>query len=544
MRVSLGVVFMGLLAFQQAPAPVFRTATRLVQVNVVVHDKQGQPVADLTKDDFTVLERGKPQPITFFSVDTAGPAPAGAAGGAEAPLPAHTFTNAAAAHGEGATSVTVIAIDLLNTAPGEQMRARDGLLTFLRQIQPQDRIAIYAITSHGLALLHDYTSDSAALVELLRSAKPQVSTELRASIPDAAMQDDLRKAGLDDLAAAEQMAADFVMEGRIRTSLSALQAIAASLAGVPGRKNLVWVSSGFPLTMGFDEMPAVGTPIGAGHQQLFVQEMDTVARMLNNSGIAVYPVDVRGVFNPAMVDASSRTSPGRWNQMPSISASSAATSTMFVIADRTGGRVAYNTNDVGSAIRRAVDDGRVTYTLGYYPADTAEDGKWRDIKVTVSRPGADVRARRGYFAMRPADKNADARKGDIRGAVWSPVDATALPLTARVDLTGDTPKTVDVLVQLDAGSVAFRHEGDRWKAELDMAFVQKDAHGALLGEGGMDNLAIALTDENYRKVSQQGLLHRWRGPRQPSAVTFRVVVRDASTGSVGSVTVPFAKVGS
>src|SRR5262249_57806817 len=56
---------------QQAPAPVFRSSTRLVQVNVVVHDKHGQPVTDLKKEDFTVLEHGKPQAISFFEMDSA-----------------------------------------------------------------------------------------------------------------------------------------------------------------------------------------------------------------------------------------------------------------------------------------------------------------------------------------------------------------------------------------------------------------------------------------------------------------------------------------
>jgi hypothetical protein len=144
--------------------------------------------------------------------------------------------------------------------------------------------------------------------------------------------------------------------------------------------------------------------------------------------------------------------------------------------------------------------------------------------------------------MPPADQTAKTRMEAIRGAVWSPIEATALPVTAHVDFTTDPQDTVEVIVQLDPRTVSFRQLDGRWRAQLDMAFVQKDVHGIQIGEGGMDNLTIALTDENYQKVVSQGLLHRYRGRRETAAATLRVVVRDGTTGAVGSVTVPFAQV--
>jgi len=380
-------------------------------------------------------------------------------------------------------------------------------------------------------------------VERLRTAKPQVSTEFSASLGDPGMQAELRAMGLDGLADADQRTADIFMANRITQSLAAFRAVAEHLAGLPGRKSLVWLSSGFPLSVGFDEMPEVGTPMAARNPQLFTQDMEGAVRVLNDSGIAVYPVDARGVFNPVAPDLAIGP-PDKHNlgKMPSTTASSSNTSTMFVLADKTGGRMAYNTNDLGGAIRHALDDSRVTYTLGYYSADAKEDGAWRDIKVEVKRPGLDIRARKGYFAMRATDLSADARARQIRAGIWSPVESTALPITAEVAFIENPPNSLEVDVELDPRIVAFHHEGDRWKATLDMVFVQKDAHGAQLGEGGMDNLSIALTDENYKKVMGQGLIHRYRGARQPSATTLRIVVRDATTGAVGSVTVPLNQV--
>src|SRR5258708_37104025 len=78
---------------------------------------------------------------------------------------------------------------------------------------------------------------------------------------------------------------------------------------------------------------------------------------------------------------------------------------MEELADRTGGRAAYNTNDLTSAISRAMDDSRVTYTIGYYSTDQNQDGKFREIKVRVDRGGLGVPYRKGYFAFKPSDNS-------------------------------------------------------------------------------------------------------------------------------------------
>ena len=121
MRACLAVVIVAAITSAQAPAPqppVFRTTTRLVQVNVVVHDKRGQPIADLKKEDFTVFERGKPQPIALFSLN-------GESGSAAPPvLPAHIFSNAVALKAGVPTGVTVILLDLVNT--GLRREGREG----------------------------------------------------------------------------------------------------------------------------------------------------------------------------------------------------------------------------------------------------------------------------------------------------------------------------------------------------------------------------------------------------------------------------------
>ena len=518
-------------------APVFRAAAHLVQVNVVAHDSHGRPVDDLRKEDFSIAEQGKPQQISFFSMTSAdksaGPTPT---------LPPHVFSNVLVENREVPTSVTVVLLDLLNTSWTDQLYARKGLLTFLEQLQPQDRVAIFSLGSHSLRLLHDYTTDSASLVARLHKATGEIPTELDASTVNANAQSELQRLGLDALADASQREADFFTSGRIVNTLSTLEAIAQHLAGVPGRKNLIWLSGGFPLTIGFDEIPAIGS---TRDRRTFTREMDAAVRALNNSGVAVYPVDARGLMVLPGFDASVRGIPrvGPSSGPPRSAAITANQDSMKELASRTGGRAAYNTNDLGRAIRYAIDDSRVTYTLGYYSTDEAQDGKFREIRVKVDRPHIDVRYRKGYFALKPPDDTAKARKDDIRGAVWSPLESTALAVNARADLIDQpAPNTVNLFVQLYPAGVGFKKDGDRWKAQIDIVYVQKDEHGRLLGDGVTDNLSLALTDATYAKAAKDGLIRQHRIPRQAGATNMRIVVRDVGTGSVGSVTIPFSQI--
>jgi VWFA-related protein len=516
--------------------PLFRAVTRLVQVNVLVHDRHGEPVTDLKKEDFTIVERGKPQRITFFAMESATspatPPPL---------LPRHIFTNVLVERGDVPTGITVILLDLLNTSWGDQHYAREALVKFLAQVQPKDRIAIYALGARSLTLLHDYTTDAASLVARMDKVKGQTSPELDASTLNPDTQQELRNLDLGGLADANEREADFFASGRVVNTLQALEAVAEHLSGLPGRKNLIWLSGGFPLTIGMDEIPAPGS---TREQRTFTHEMDAAVRALNNSGVAVYPVDARGLMVLPGFDASvrgaARIGPGA---APKLAPLNANIDTMRELADRTGGRAAYNSNDLARAIRRAIDDGRVTYTLGFYSSDETQDGKFRDIKVSVNRPGMDVRYRKGYFALRPADKTAESRKQDVRAAVWSPLESTAIAINARVDFVDQPPPpSVNVFVQIDPSTVSFKKEGDRWKAQLDIVYVQKDERGVQQGDGMAEQLTLALTEDNYTKVTRQGLIHQRRFPRQSKAVTLRIVVRDAESGSVGSLTVPFTQV--
>ena len=152
----------------------------------------------------------------------------------------------------------------------------------------------------------------------------------------------------------------------------------------------------------------------------------------------------------------------------------------------------------GRAIRRAVDDGRVTYTLGYYSSDEVQDGKFREVKVSVDRPHLDVRFRKGYFAPLPIAQTAEARKREMRAAVRSPLESTAIPIGARVDFIDEARRTVNVFVQFDPSTIGFTHEADRWKAAIDIAYVQR-------------------TSTDASRVTARSTICRWRSRRRTTA---------------------------
>jgi VWFA-related protein len=159
--VSLVFLFFACATSAQTPPTTFRATTRLVQVSVVVHDKDGRPVTGLEGGDFTLYENGKEQPIELFSIESdrvTGTAPVSSA-------PTNDFSNRVEGRASGA--VTVILFDRLNTRFEDQTQARYQVVKFLGQIQRDDHVALYVLESNVVRVLHDFTSDATSLLRAL-----------------------------------------------------------------------------------------------------------------------------------------------------------------------------------------------------------------------------------------------------------------------------------------------------------------------------------------------------------------------------------------
>src|SRR5579871_6823227 len=148
----------------QASNPaVIRTTTRLVQIHVTVRDEKNHPLTGLKKENFTILDGGKPQQIAVFSSEAPAVAPK-----LVHKLPPNIFTNRHDALGELPGTYTILFLDGINTQPTDQAHARDQALKFLRTIRPQDHFAVYALTNSSyVQVLHDFTADDSALIKAI-----------------------------------------------------------------------------------------------------------------------------------------------------------------------------------------------------------------------------------------------------------------------------------------------------------------------------------------------------------------------------------------
>ena len=213
---------------------------------------------------------------------------------------------------------------------------------------------------------------------------------------------------------------------------------------------------------------------------------------------------------------------------------------MRTLAEATGGRAFVNTNDIGGAVRRAIDDGRLTYVLGYYPSHGHWDGKFREIKVKVNRPGVDVRHRKGYLAMPAQPESAARRKQALLDALQSPLEATGVGLTAHIaaiETQGQTSHEVNVALHLDAGAVTVEKVGPMWEGAFDLLIAQRPADGAVFKD--LDTtVKLQLRDDRHTQMLEEGLTVNRKIVLRNDARRLQIVVRDVATGAIGSVIIP------
>lgn len=507
-------------ATSQVQPPKFRSDTRLVHVTVVVHDERNQPVEGLTAEDFRVFDNAREQPIALFHVERRAVAPSAAS----AP-DANVFSNKIT--GPAAGGVTVILFDRLNTPWSDQAQARAHIFKYLSQVKPTDRAAFYVLDSSVVRVVHDFTRDTSSLLRALDRVQRLTSREVAVAeepLPEFPSTGDATLDAQMDAAMArmDEMVKGEFLKDRAESTLSALEAIARRLAGVEGRKNLIWVSSSFPLS--FSD--------GFGTRTMYT-EVNRATRAITDADVAVYPVDARG-----LVGAFASPPGAKQPAFTTLSTVMPAIDSMKMLAERTGGRAYYNTNDLGGAIGRAVDDSRVVYVLGYYPRSDSWDGRFHEIKVTARRPGLDVRHRTGYLALPAPPQDVATRQNAIFRALSSPIDALGLQLTVTAEPVAGG--SLRLAMRIDARALLFHAEGDQWAASVDVAIAQALSDGRLVRTADV-NVPLRFTPETRAQADREGLVLNRQIDVRPDAHELRIAVRDPASGAVGTVTIPAEK---
>lgn len=537
----------GLLVFGLAAAPqekqsspgdlVIRSTTRLVQISIVAQDKKGDAVTDLTKDDFVITEKGKPQAITLFSRESSAAVVRTPAN--QQALPPNIFTNHVSQRNGSPSSATIILLDALNTKIQDQSYAREQLIKFLKeQVKPQDRIALYSL-GNNLRVLYDFTSDAGRLLAKLEKFSGRTTAELNV----AETPSDTGDADLDDfINNAEQTYKDFATTNRVRQTCAAMETIAGHVMRLPGRKNLVWISSSFPLSIGFtDDLVTAGSLNSRTRdKRLFTEEVRRATQAMTQANIAVYPVDARGLTISADFTAERAGGRLRSGVPPRSGVRDIAENrdAMQVLADRTGGKAFFNTNDLNAAIRHAIDDSRVTYTVGFSPSDSQGDGKFHEIKVEVKRKGVQVRYRRGYLDLPEHEPSEKEQQIIVRDAALSPLEGEQIGLAARLDpAAGGNPKERSVVVQIDVNDLHITPDQDRHVGRLEVDFVVLDENDRVIG-GEKTNLDLKLTPEKFARLQKDGAILTQKLTISEKAQKLKIIALDQRTGAVGSLGIP------
>ena len=561
---------------------VLRAETRLVELSVVAQDSSGRAVTDLSRNDFTLYDNGKPVPIDEFSAVSFQRAPA-------ATLPPNTFSNRVG----GQPIITVVLLDGLNTSFQDQSWARTQVVRFLEELRPEDRVGIMLLGEH-LYVLQNFTSSSQLLLAALSNAKVRNPREVEGSAPPQSNPDEADQASVNvmgsnvpsstdpstlggagttpagagasaaasassvgfagEAAAMAQMEAimnqfqghqsAFFQVDRVKRTLDALIAIANYLAHFPGRKNLIWVSSGFPISIGFDQPRQPGDTRDQIH---FTSDLEHAYKALNtalnNANMAVYPVDARGLVAGA---------PGTLDMNGFYS----TLDTMKEIASTTGGQAFYNTNNLTRAMRAAADDSQASYELGFYLHNIKWNGQYHALKVKVSRPGVHLRYRQGYFATKEsakAPKTGDQVDDLFSEALYSPLDSPGVGLrvtlekvthfvdTRRVMATGQVvPFHKDralLGIDVDAHDIALKGGNGGNSVQLALVLAQTGADGKVLDAARYD-MKMRVAANGVQRLMGEGLrMEKWVDLVQ-GATSLELVVRDPNSGVLGSVRIP------
>jgi VWFA-related protein len=544
---------------QEAPPVTIRVSTRLVLVDVVVTDKSGKAISGLKAEDFTVQEKGKNQKVAFFSPPQEAPK------NAPPELAPGVYTNKPEFRAPGGP-LTVLLIDAVNTPFRDQAYARQQMLKYVKdQLKPGERMGVFALTN-SLRVLQDFTADPQVLLAALEKYKPSEPLAESAGGPAlsaAAGSPDLKPGSQLIIANAQNEIASFmnaqvgfVLDRRVEVTLAGLRSLGRILAGIPGRKNVVWLTAAFPFELVPEErnvseaelladlptiqQKSVGTvsegSVAATQRQSHSEDIRRVAAELSSAQVAIYPVDARGLMSGMeFLDgdlALRQTSDVATRGIARMSDAAANQETMRDIAAQTGGKAYVNQNEIRFGAAMAAADNSASYTIGYYPEDKKWDGKYRTIKVKVNRDGTEVRCRQGYFAIDPAQLKDRKPEQEVAEALGDSVPDTQVTFSAQVK-AGDKGK-VNVTFLVDPNTVSAEGASGGKKVNFILYAAVYSPEGKMI-ENRSTKVDHTFDAATFQKVLQQGILVPMELDAQPGKNNLRLAVQDVRTGLVGTI---------
>ncbi|HEX7314843.1 MAG TPA: VWA domain-containing protein [Pyrinomonadaceae bacterium] len=578
---------------RQQPQPaddddVVRITTSLVQTDVVVTDRDGRQVTDLKAEDFEILENDKPQIITNFSYVTAAPATTTAAPTPTPPArdkagaPAAAVPPPARLRPEQVRRAIALVVDDLRMSHEGVHATRQALRKYVdEQVQPGDLVAIIR-TSAGIGALQQFTNDRQQLYAAIERVRPLARTTRLGAFTSVDTLERLETQGSEPTMDAgdrkpENQRQDREEDKRRGLSvnefrdtvltvgtLGALNFVVRGLKELPGRKAVVLFSDGIAI---FNQ----NNDGGQDRHERVVSALRHLVDQANRASVVIYSVDTRGL-QPTGTTAADMTSGNpmapdggvaglagpiggvgniRTDQMGS-QVFGKRSAEMFegqnglnYLARETGGTTVFNQNDLNKGIRRALEDIRGYYLIGYRPDESTfdpETGRRRfntwSIKVK-GRNNLKVRTRGGFLGVAEDEsrKGKRSRSEQLMAALLSPFASGGVKLQLTSFFMNDASlgSTIRSVMLMDARDLTFTTLPDgRQQAVLDVVAVTLGEDGQIVDQVSLVE-TIRAKPEKLERFMREGMLYGMNVPvKKPGAYQLRIAIRDSASGRVGS----------
>jgi len=508
------------------PPVTFRVEVNYVEVDALVTDADGKPIANLTKDDFELFEDGKKQDVATFALVNIPIERAERPLFASGPVQPDVQTND---HIEG--RIYLLVLDDLHTDVTRSPRVKAAATRFIENNFGTNDLAAVVFTGRS-GDGQDFTNNPRLLVNAInkfsgRKLRSATLTRIEGARVDPATQ---QLAPGDDI---DQMDRAF----RARQMANNVRKLAEFMAGVHGRrKSMLLIGEG----VDYDIYEAVGQ-LGSTASSVLLDTHDAIAAATRGN-VTIYTIDPRGLMNAegdlievagTVGDADSRSIA---NEMR------LSQDSLRVLADSTGGFAAVNRNDLNGAFDRIVSENSSYYMLGFYSTNDRRNGRYRKLEVRVKRPGLRVRNRTGYYEARgraPSQPNASnsptALPVAVTEALGSPLPMAGVPMKVfAAPYKGQAPNAAVALVfEIDIRNFDFVQNGGTFNEQVDVAFTSVNTQGKVF-PGERQTATLTLKPDTYERAKARGLRVLSQANLPPGRYQIRVAAGNKS-GKAGSV---------
>jgi VWFA-related protein len=481
-------------------APTIRVGVDLVRIDATVTDERGRHVPDLGIRDFEVLQDGRRQTISTLAYVPADDLSPFTSGGTTPPGVVRSPS------ANEVRRTIAIVVDDLGLSFESTYRVREMLQKFVdREVRPGDLVAILR-TGAGMGTLQQFTIDR----RMLRAAVEHVRWNMMARVP--AFQGEAVDAFRNEVFTAG--------------TLGAIQYIVRGVSELPGRKSVIVLSDGFRLT-----------DADRRHGRVW-ESLRSLVDSANRAGVVIYTIDARGLVTagPAAEDSSPGSSTARLVDLR------ATEDGLDVLAGDTGGLFLHNANDLEGALRRALEDQRGYYLIGYVPDRATFSGptpRFHSLRVRVTRPELRVRSRRGFLGRPDEAQQPPTAANRMMSAVTSPFVAGDIRLRlsslfAQIEKVGPV---VQSYMHLDARDLQFADEADGTRsAKIEVLAVTFGDNGVVADQKGQ-RYTVSLSPDRYAKALQNGFIYTFRVPvKRSGPYQLRIALRDVNSDRLGSAT--------